>query len=190
MLLLLNIWYALILGILYLTFQALAFLGMATGMVLGLFTQPYWNRRYSTTITKTPTARKSRRRSSDSGWGRSVACLCPSRSSCYCSVHDVSRCAPDRAGARVGPVWHGYLLHLRVFLHVHCRRAPVDRVNSRLRATRRCARPFAAAFPLFAGKMYGTLGTVGATVLLAGHDDRHGATPAKSYPLCLPPALD
>jgi len=146
--------------------------------------------RYSTTITKTPTARKSRRRSSDSGWGRSVACLCPSRSSCYCSVHDVSRCAPDRAGARVGPVWHGYLLHLRVFLHVHCRRAPVDRVNSRLRATRRCARPFAAAFPLFAGKMYGTLGTVGATVLLAGHDDRHGATPAKSYPLCLPPALD
>ena len=52
---------ALILGILYLTFQAfpiifegkhgfnmqctgLAFLGMATGMVLGLCTQPYWNR--------------------------------------------------------------------------------------------------------------------------------------------------
>lgn len=34
--------------------------------------------------------------------------------------------------------------------------------NSALRST------FAAAFPLFAGAMYGRLGTVGATALLAG----------------------
>lgn len=58
---LLNLWDSLILGILYLTFQAfpiifeekhgfnlqstgLTFLGIGTGMLLGLCTMPYWNR--------------------------------------------------------------------------------------------------------------------------------------------------
>ena len=60
MALLLNLWNSLILGILYLAFQAfpiifrqghhfevqttgLSFLGILVGMLLGLASQPYWN---------------------------------------------------------------------------------------------------------------------------------------------------
>jgi hypothetical protein len=62
MVLLLDVWNALILGILYLAFQAfpiifrkhsytpqevgLSFLGIGLGIVIGLGTQPYWNRMF------------------------------------------------------------------------------------------------------------------------------------------------
>lgn len=86
-----------------------------------------------TTTTKTPTARKSRRRSSDSGWGKSVARLCcPSRSSSlafttYRSVHWI---APV---ARVGSVWHG---HPTSSSRTSSSRTGRSRHSRRLRATR------------------------------------------------------
>jgi hypothetical protein len=95
---------------------------------------------------------------------------------------NVSRCALDRAGARVGPVWHGHLLHLHVLLHVL--RHSALTCNMTMRST------FAAAFPLFAGKMYDTLGTVGATVLLAGMTTAM-APLSQVISICAwPPALD
>src|SRR6266702_5608226 len=110
----------------------LTFLGMATGMVLGLCTQPYWNRcgtplvqtiqiNKLTSIPKEVPQVQRRARPGraaagvptpdGAGGGRAGAHL-----ALLAGVHDVSRGALDRAGARVRPVRHWHLLHLHVLL--------------------------------------------------------------------------
>ncbi|KAF4568662.1 hypothetical protein EYR36_010675 [Pleurotus pulmonarius] len=138
MALLLDVWSALILGILYLTFQAfpiifenghgfnmqsagLSFLGIGFGMMLAISTQPLWNRHFL------------RQRQKFEG-----------------SPPPETRLIMGQVGAILVPVAYRPIA------------ASAMASNSALRSI------FAAVFPLFAGAMYSKLGTVGATALLAG----------------------
>ncbi|KAI0366395.1 MFS general substrate transporter [Pilatotrama ljubarskyi] len=176
----LDTWSALLLGILYLAFQAfpiifqgvhgfndqstgLAFLGIGLGMVLALCAQPYWNRLF--------------RRESEKYKGH---------------VPPEVRLIPGQVGGILAPIglyimafttykqvhWIGPIIgsipfgagvifiYTGVFTYLVTAYRPIAASamasNSAMRST------FAAVFPLFAGAMYHRLGTVGATALLAG----------------------
>ncbi|KAI0795971.1 MFS general substrate transporter [Abortiporus biennis] len=183
MALLLNLWTSLLLGILYLAFEAfpiifgeghgfnsgmtgLTFLGFGIGMVLALASQPLWNKLY----------RNESRAYHDRGetvppelhlrMGQLGALLTPIALywlafTTYPSVHWI---VPILAAIPYGA---GILLcFTSTFTYLVVAYRPVAASamasNSFVRLT------FAAAFPLFAGQMYHGLGTVGATALLAG----------------------
>ncbi|KAH9979928.1 hypothetical protein BGW80DRAFT_1454478 [Lactifluus volemus] len=75
--------------------------------------------------------------------------------------------ALDRTGACVGPVRHRHLLYLHILLHVHRCRVSTDR-GIRARVQYYDAHVVRGGVPPLRGGMYHTLGTVGATLLLAG----------------------
>lgn len=181
MLLLLNTWNAFILGILYLTFQAfpiifegrhgfdiqctgLTFLGMATGMILGLCTQPYWNRRYhqykDAHGQDEPPAEFRLR------MGQVGGVLVPSSLFClaFTTYRGVHWIVPVLASVPFGT--GTYFIFTSSFTYIVVAHRPIASFALTCNTTMRTT--FAAAFPLFAGQMYDVLGTVGATVLLAG----------------------
>ncbi|KAJ8079688.1 hypothetical protein AAF712_011828 [Marasmius tenuissimus] len=180
MALLLNTWTAVILGILYLAFQAfpiifgvkhnfnmqevgLSFLGIGIGMVGAMPTQPLWNRILAKEASKNggilaPEAHLLK--------GQVGGILVPIglfwlAFTTYSSVHwivPIIASIPFGAGT--------YYVFSSVFTYLVTAYRPIAASamasNSAMRSS------FAAAFPLFAKFMYDDLGTVGATALLAG----------------------
>ncbi|KIK70121.1 hypothetical protein GYMLUDRAFT_151768 [Collybiopsis luxurians FD-317 M1] len=180
MALLLNTWTSLILGILYLAFQAfpvvfetnhglnvqdtgLAFLGIGLGMILALATQPYWNRLYDREAEKNGgvVSPESRLYMGEVGGVLTPLGLYFLAFTTYPSVPWI---VPIIASIFFGA--GTYFVFTCVFTYLVTAYRPIAASamasNSAMRST------FAAAFPLFAGAMYDRLGTVGATALLAG----------------------
>ncbi|KAG1727260.1 major facilitator superfamily domain-containing protein [Suillus paluster] len=182
MALLLDSWNALLLGILYLAFQAypiifedvhgfnmqmtgLTFIGIGLGMLSAISTQPFWNRRVPFSLGAAkfdgdppPETRLI--------MGQVGAILVPIGLFClafttYPQVHWI---APIIASVPFGS--GVYFVFTSTFTYLVTAYRPIAASamasNSALRSA------FAAAFPLFAGAMYDRLGTVGATALLAG----------------------
>ncbi|TFK32753.1 major facilitator superfamily domain-containing protein [Crucibulum laeve] len=180
MALLLDIWTALILGILYLAFQAfpvifekghgfnmqstgMSFLGIGLGMLIAISTQPYWNNLY-------------RRESERNGgnvppearlfMGEVGGILVPIGLFwlAFTTYSGVPWIVPIIASIPFGSGI--YFVFTSTFTYLVTAYRPIAAsamaANSAMRST------FAAAFPLFAGAMYSKLGTVGATALLAG----------------------
>ncbi|KAI1792954.1 MFS transporter [Ganoderma leucocontextum] len=176
----LDIWSALLLGIIYLAFQAfpiifmdvhgfnvqdtgLAFLGIGLGMFLGLATQPFWNRLFREVALKhnghlPPETRLL--------MGQVGAVLAPlglyiMAFTTYKQVHWI--------GPIIGSIPFGagtYFIFTAVFTYLVTAYRPI--AASAMAANSAVRSSFAAGFPLFAGQMYDRLGTVGATALLAG----------------------
>lgn len=180
MALLLDVWSALVLGILYLAFEVypiifarghgfnqqetgLGFLGVGVGLVLALATQPLWNR-YMASIGKKNGGQLPPEPRLYMG---QVGAICTPIGlfwlafTTYPSVHwivPIIASIPFGAGV--------YFVYTAVYTYLVTTYRPIAAsalaANGAMRAT------FAAAFPLFAGAMYNGLGTVGATALLAG----------------------
>jgi multidrug resistance protein len=181
MALLLNTWSALILGILYLSFQAfpiifgdvhhfnvedvgMTFIGIGIGMLASVFIQPYFNRYLIQEAEKAgspmppPEARL---------LGAEIGGVCAAISlwwlafTTYPGVHWI---VPILASVLFG--FSIILVFTSVLTYLVAAYRPVAASamasNSAMRYT------FGACFPLFAGQMYTRLGTVGATALLAG----------------------
>ncbi|KAF7965778.1 hypothetical protein HWV62_41808 [Athelia sp. TMB] len=158
MVLLLNLWDALLLGILYLTFQAfplifekkhgfstgetgMSFLGIGLGMVIAVCTEPFWNILFAREEIKYKGNPPPEIRLFMGQVGGVLVPIVPFGSGILfvftsTFTYQVTAYRPIAASAMSS--------------------------NSALRFT------FAAAFPLFAGAMYNKLGTVAATGLLAG----------------------
>lgn len=179
MVLLLNIWNSLLLGILYLAFQAfpvifkkhnfnmqeigMSFLGIGVGMAISLACQPFWNRLYIRTAAKHggQLPPETRLISGMLGGILVPVSLYWLAFTTYKSVHwivPIIASAPFGAGTILifTSCWTYLVTLYRPWA------ASVMASNSFMRSC------FAAAFPLFAGPMYNKLGTVGATALLAG----------------------
>lgn len=180
MALLLDLWNALILGILYLAFQAfpiifeeghgfsvqmtgLTFLGIGVGMFIALLTQPFWNGRFRAAAARhngdpPPEVRLV--------MGQVGAVLVPVSLywlafTTYPHVHWI---VPIIASVPFGT---GILYcFTSTFTYLVTAYRPI--AASAMAANTFVRTSFAAAFPLFANQMYHTLGTVGATALLAG----------------------
>ncbi|KAI9450430.1 major facilitator superfamily domain-containing protein [Lactarius psammicola] len=176
MLLLLNTWNALILGILYLTFQAfpiifegkhgfnmqstgMTFLGMASGMIIGLCTQPYWNR-YKDAHGQEEPPPEFRLRMGQVGGVLVPISLFWLAFTTYRGVHWI---VPVIASVPFGT--GTYFIFTSSFTYIVVAHRSIAAFALTCNTTMRTT--FAAAFPLFAGQMYNKLGTVGATVLLA-----------------------
>ncbi|KAF8342500.1 MFS general substrate transporter [Amanita rubescens] len=180
MVLILNTWTALLLGILYLAFQAfpfifinlhhfntqsvgLSFLGIGVGTFLGLATQPYWNYRY---------LRESEKNAGDPPpevhlrIGQVGGILCPMSLFClaFTSYRHVHWIAPIISSIPFGT--GTFFIFTSVFTYLVTAYRPIAASamasNSAMRSS------FAAGFPLFAGPMYARLSAPGATALLAG----------------------
>ncbi|KAF7315940.1 RNA polymerase II-associated protein [Mycena indigotica] len=180
MALLLDTWTAVLLGILYLFFQAfpiifqqghhfnvqmtgLTFLGIGLGMAIGLATQPWWNQR-----TAKVAAANGGKAPPEAllVMGQVGGVLIPISMfifafTTYTHVHWI---APIIASVVFGTGMLFAFTTTFTYLVVAYRpiAASAMAANSAMRSS------FAAAFPLFAGAMYKKLGTVGATALLAG----------------------
>ncbi|KAF8547289.1 MFS general substrate transporter [Imleria badia] len=180
MALLLNTWNALLLGILYLAFQAypvifggihhfndqmtgLAFLGIGIGMFAALSTQPLWNTLFAREAAKydghpPPEVRLI--------MGQVGGILVPIGLFwlAFTTYRNVQWIAPIIASVPFGAGIYFVFTSTFTYLVTAYRPIAASAVasNSALRFA------FAAAFPLFAGTMYDRLGTVGATALLAG----------------------
>ncbi|PCH41178.1 MFS general substrate transporter [Wolfiporia cocos MD-104 SS10] len=180
MALLLNTWNALLLGILYLAFQAfpiifedghgfntqdtgMSFLGIGVGMLAALATQPIWNRFNRRQMEKyngkpPPETRLV--------MGQVGGILAPIGLFwlAFTTYPAVPWIVPIIASVPFGA--GVYFIFTSTFTYLVIAYRPIAASamasNSALRST------FAAAFPLFAKAMYDRLGTVGATALLAG----------------------
>ncbi|KAH9476477.1 Efflux pump atB [Psilocybe cubensis] len=180
MALLLDLWNAVILGILYLSFQAfpfifgdvhgfntqetgMSFLGIGLGMIIGLSTQPFWNRLYKLEAERNegrlpPEARLI--------MGKFGGILVPIglfwlAFTTYKAVHWI---VPIIASVPFGTGI--YFVFTSTFSYMVTAYRPI--AASAMAANSAMRSSFAAVFPLFAGAMYHRLGTVGATALLAG----------------------
>ncbi|TFY69956.1 hypothetical protein EVG20_g2924 [Dentipellis fragilis] len=179
MALLLNLWTSLILGILYLTFQAfpiifeqghgfnmqttgLTFLGIGLGQLLGLATQPYWNSKFARYKEKhgDPPPELHLQLGQVGGILVPVSLFWLAFTT-YRHVHWI---APIIASVPFGAGIYFVFTSTFTYLVVAYRPVAASAMasNSFMRSS------FAAGFPLFAGQMYARLGTVGATALLAG----------------------
>lgn len=180
MALLLNLWTSLLLGILYLTFQAfpvifeenhgftmgqtgLSFLGIGLGMIIGVSTQPLWNRIFKRANEKynghpPPEVRLYQ--------GQIGGILVPIGliSLAFTTYPHVHWIAPIICSIPFGTGCYFVFTTTFTYLVVAYRPIAASAMasNSAMRST------FAAVFPLFAPYMYQRLGPVGATSLLAG----------------------
>ncbi|KAA1469729.1 MFS general substrate transporter [Dentipellis sp. KUC8613] len=179
MALLLNLWTSVILGILYLAFQAfpiiferghgfnmqmtgLTFLGIGIGELLGLLTQPLWNRHFRQYKEKHGNPPPEIRLIMGQVGGILVPVgLFWLAFTTYRHVHWI---APIIASVPFGMGMYFVFTSTFTYLVVAYRpvAASAMAANSFMRSS------FAAGFPLFASQMYDKLGTVGATALLAG----------------------
>ncbi|KAH9853814.1 MFS transporter [Lenzites betulinus] len=180
MALLLDIWSALLLGILYLAFQAfpiifegvhgfnsqqtgLTFLGIGLGMVVSLCGQPYWNGLFRRESIKHNGNAPPEVRLLMAELGAILAPLglYILAFTTYKQVHWIAPILgsiPFGAGV--------YFIFTGVFTYLVTAYRPI--AASAMAANSAVRSSFAAVFPLFAGAMYDRLGTVGATALLAG----------------------
>ncbi|OSX60466.1 hypothetical protein POSPLADRAFT_1075116 [Postia placenta MAD-698-R-SB12] len=180
MALFLDTWNALILGILYLAFQAfpiifenghgfsmqdtgMSFLGIGIGMVAALASQPLWNRfhHYEARKYNGEPPPETRLVMGQVGGVLAPVGLFWLAFTTYPAVPwivPIIASVPFGAGV--------YFIFTSTFTYLVVAYRPIAASamasNSALRST------FAAVFPLFAGQMYDRLGTVGATALLAG----------------------
>ncbi|TFK64862.1 MFS general substrate transporter [Pluteus cervinus] len=180
MALLLNVWTALVLGILYLAFQAfpiifqeghhfsiqstgMTFLGIGFGMLLAIATQPYWNRLYAREAAKNNGAIPPEIRLK---MGQLGAILVPLGlySLAFTTYPFVPWIAPILCSIPFGAGI--YFVFTSTFTYLVTAYRPIS--ASAMAANSATRSSFAAAFPLFAGAMYNRLGMVGATALLAG----------------------
>jgi len=170
----------LVLGILYLTFQAfpiifqekhgfnlqstgLTFLGIAIGMLLGLCTMPYWNRKYrmyKEVHGGDPPAEFRLLMGQVGGILVPLALFALG----FSTYHSAPWIVPVLASVPFGT--GTYFIFTSSFTYIVVAYRPLAASALACNTTMRTA--FAAAFPLFAGQMYRALGTVGATLLLAG----------------------
>ncbi|KZV61185.1 MFS general substrate transporter [Peniophora sp. CONT] len=176
---LINLWNSLVLGIIYLTFQAfpiifgdvhgfsleivgVCFLGIALGMILALASQPYWNRRarrYRELYGEPPPEA-----SLVMGQVGGVLVALGLYVMAFTTYKSVSA-----AGPIIGSIPFGagaFFVFTSSFTYIVSTYRPIAASAMASNTAMRCC--FAAGFPLFAGPMYDTLGTVGATALLAG----------------------
>ncbi|EJD05266.1 MFS transporter [Fomitiporia mediterranea MF3/22] len=180
MALLLDLWTALVLGILYLAFQAFpiifgekhgfnlqmvgcSFLGIGIGMLLGTLSQPYWNSIYKRETLKHDGHPPPEMRlivGMPGGILVSVGLFWIA----FTTFRGVHWIVP-----MLGSIPFGtgiVFVFTATFTYLVTAYRPIAAsamaANSALRST------FAAGFPLFAVQMYNRLGTVGATALLAG----------------------
>ncbi|KAH9985041.1 MFS general substrate transporter [Russula compacta] len=178
MALLIDVWTAFALGLQYLAFEAfpiifmkvhgfsmqmtgLSFLGIGIGFLIGFATIPYWNERYRRFVEKNgdPPPEFRLVMGQVGGVLVSVSLFCLAFTT-YKHVHWI---APIVASMPFGTGTYFIFSSCFTYLVVAYRPIAASAMasNSAMRAT------FAAVFPLFANQMYHTLGTVGATVLLA-----------------------
>ena len=159
----------------------LTFIGMGVGMLIGLATQPYWNR-YGSFSTPRPrrltvTQRRYREYKDAHGqeepppefrlrMGQVGAVLAPIglfwlAFTTYRGVHWI---VPILATVPFGTATYFIFASSMTYIVDAYRSVAAEALtcNAAMRTI------FAAAFPLFAGQMYNKLGTVGATALLAG----------------------
>ncbi|KAF9462855.1 major facilitator superfamily domain-containing protein [Collybia nuda] len=180
MALLLNLWTSLILGILYLAFQAfpiifqrghgfsmratgMTFLGIGLGMVLSISSQPYWNKLFRREAAKHGGEAPPETRLI---MGQLGGILVPIglfwlAFTTYPGIHwivPIIGSVPFGAGI--------YFVFTSTFTYLVTAYRPI--AASAMAANSAMRSSFAAVFPLFAGAMYDKLGTVGATALLAG----------------------
>ncbi|KAI6167729.1 MFS general substrate transporter [Pisolithus thermaeus] len=180
MALLLNTWNALLLGILYLAFQAfpiifedkhhfnlqmtgLSFLGLGIGMLLALSTLPLWNRLFEREAKKfdgtyPPEVRLI--------MGQVGGVLVPVGLFwlAFTTYSGIPWIVPIIASVPLGAGI--FFSFMSTFMYLVTAYRPISASAMASNSALRCI--FAAAFPLFAGPMYDRLGTVGATALLAG----------------------
>ncbi|KAL0568842.1 hypothetical protein V5O48_013128 [Marasmius crinis-equi] len=179
MALLLNTWTAVILGILYLAFQAfpiifgdqhgfnmqevgLSFLGIGIGMAVVMPTQPLWNRILAKEVSKNggPSPEDHFLKGEVGGILVPIGLFWLAFTT-YSKVHWI---VPIIASVPFG--MGSYLVFSSVFTYLVTAYRPIAASamasNSAMRSL------FAAVFPLFARYMYDDLGTAGATALLAG----------------------
>ncbi|KAF8486247.1 MFS general substrate transporter [Russula ochroleuca] len=179
MIFLIDLWCALILGILYLTFEVfpiiftekhnfnmqmtgLTFLGIAFGNLIGLATTPYWNRRYRLFLERNGNPPPEFRLVMGQVGGIlvSISLFCLA----FTTYKDVHWIVPVIASVPFGTGTYFVFSSSFTYLVVTYRPIAASAMasNSAMRSS------FAAAFPLFASQMYHRLGTVGATALIAG----------------------
>ncbi|KAG2151542.1 major facilitator superfamily domain-containing protein [Suillus clintonianus] len=171
---------ALILGILYLAFQAfpiifedvhgfnmqmtgLTFIGIGLGMVSAISTQPFWNRLFAREAAKyngDPPPETRLIMGQVGGILVPVGLFCLAFTT-YPQVHWI---APIIVSVLFGSGI--YFVFTSTFTYLVTAYRPIAASAMASNSALRLA--FAAAFPLFAGAMYNRLGTVGATALLAG----------------------
>lgn len=180
MALLLDTWNALLLGILYLMFQAfpiifenghhfniqttgLTFIGIGIGMIMGLATQPFWNR-----VSARAAVSHGGKAPPETLliMGQVGGILVPLSLywfafTTYPRVHWI---VPILASVPFGS--GTFFIFTATFTYLVTAYRPIAASAMASNSFMRSA--FAAAFPLFAGAMYNKLGTVGATALLAG----------------------
>ncbi|KAF9650493.1 MFS general substrate transporter [Thelephora ganbajun] len=178
MVLLLDIWTALILGILYLTFQAfpiiferhgfsqefvgLSFLGIGVGMVFAALSQPFWNRLTLKEVQKHGTIRPEFRLI----MGQVGGVLMPGglfwiAFTTYPSVHWI---VPIVGSSLFG--MGNFYAFASTFTYLITAYRPI--AASVLASNSFVRSSFGSVFPLFTSAMYNALGTVGATALVAG----------------------
>ena len=190
-----------ILGILYLTFQAfpiifeekhgfnlqstgLTFLGIATGMLLGLCTMPYWNRmhrKYKEEHGREPPAEFRLVMGQVGGVLVPLALLWLALS----TLRGVHWIVPVLASVPFGT--GTYFIFTSSFTYIVVAYRPMAASALACNTTMRTS--FAAAFPLFARQMYRALGTVGATLLLAGLTTVMAPLPYVSFCFSAVPSL-
>ncbi|THH04362.1 hypothetical protein EW145_g5577 [Phellinidium pouzarii] len=180
MALLLDLWNALVLGILYLAFQAfpiifgekhgfnvqmtgVSFLGIGIGLVIGTISQPFWNRLHQREAMKyegNPPPELRLMMGMPGGVLVSLGLFWIA----FTTFPGVPWIVPELGSV---PFGLGIIyVFTATFTYLVTAYRPIAAsamaANSALRSS------FAAVFPLFAGQMYNRLGTVGATALLAG----------------------
>ncbi|KAF9498708.1 MFS general substrate transporter [Pleurotus eryngii] len=169
---------ALLLGVLYLTFQAfpiifgelhgfnmqmtgLTFLGMGLGMIIGISCQPVWNRHYAFVRSKYDgTPPESRLAMAKVGAFLVPVGLYWPAFTTYRQVHWI---VPIITSIPFGT---GMFVYTSVFTYLVTAYRPIAASAMASNSALRCT--FTAAFQLFAPAMYRGPGTVGATALLAG----------------------
>ncbi|CCM00871.1 uncharacterized protein FIBRA_02917 [Fibroporia radiculosa] len=180
MVLLLDTWSALILGILYLTFEAypiifqglhgfnmqdtgLSFLGIAIGLTAATLTQPFWNRFIQKQAAKydgKPPPEVQLIRGQVGGVIAPIGLFWLA----FTTYRSVPWIVPIIASVLFG--FGSYYMFTSTFTYLVIAYRPV--AASALASNTAWRLTFAAIFPLFANQMYNRLGTVGATALLAG----------------------
>lgn len=180
MALLLNTWNALLLGVLYLAFQAfpvifedkhhfnvqmtgLSFVGLGIGMLVALSTLPFWNRLFARKAKQFGRAYPPEIRLI---MGQVGSVLVPIGLFwlAFTTYSGVPWIVPIIASVPLGAGI--FFSFMSTFMYLVTAYRPISASAMASNAALRCI--FAAAFPLFAGPMYDRLGTVGATALLAG----------------------
>ncbi|CCM00059.1 uncharacterized protein FIBRA_02086 [Fibroporia radiculosa] len=180
MALLLDTWSALVLGILYLAFQAfpvifqgghgfnvqdtgMSFLGIGIGMLMAAATQPLWNR-----LNEHQAAKYSGKPPPEARlvMGQLGGVLVPIGLFwlAFTTYRQVPWIVPIIASVPFGA--GAFYVFTSTFTYLVMAYRPIAASAMASNTAWRCT--FAAVFPLFAGQMYNRLGTVGATALLAG----------------------